>query len=114
MTILSSFSSGQTPTERRTEPRITINKDFESFDAFVHEYVTNVSRSGVYVKSKDPLPVGTQVNLCFRVIMDDVETIEGIGEVIRVENEPPGMGLVFVELTHYSKTLLERLVVHPR
>ena len=33
---------------QRGEKRITINKEFESFDAFVHEYVTNVSRSGVF------------------------------------------------------------------
>jgi hypothetical protein len=27
--------------------------------------------------------------------MDDIETIEGVGEVVRVQNDPPGMGVVF-------------------
>ena len=45
------------------------------------ERVTNISRTGVFVRSKTPLPVGTQVNLRFTVIMDDIETIEGVGEI---------------------------------
>lgn len=96
---------------KRRNERLTINKEFESFDAFVHEYVTNISRTGVFVKSKQPLPIGTRVNLRFTVIMDDIETIEGIGEVVRVEHDPPGMGVVFTELTQYSATLLEKLLV---
>lgn len=96
--------------DQRTDRRLTINKEFESFDAFVHEYVTNVSRSGVFIRSKDPLPVGTKVNLTFTVIMDEVETIEGSGEVVRTQDDPSGMGVVFTELTDYSEGLLARLL----
>jgi len=95
---------------KRTDERVTINKEFESFDAFIHEYVTNISRSGVFIRSKNPLPVGTPVNLRFTVIMDDIETIEGAGEVVRVEEDPPGMGVVFTHLTTYSQQLLDRLL----
>ncbi len=94
----------------RKNDRITINKEFESFDAFIHEYVTNISRTGVFVKSKQPLPIGTRVNLEFTVIMDDIETIEGIGEVVRVAHDPPGMGVVFTKLSQYSQHLIERLL----
>jgi len=96
--------------KRRKDERVTINKEFESFDAFINEYVTNISRTGVFIKSKQPLPVGTRVNLRFTVIMDDIETIEGTGEVVRVETEPAGMGVVFRELTHYSKNLIDKLL----
>ena len=101
---------GSEGNDQRTDQRLTINKEFESFDAFVHEYVTNVSRSGVFIRSKEPLPVGTKVNLTFTVIMDDVETIEGLGEVVRVQDDPSGMGVVFTELTEYSEGLLARLL----
>jgi PilZ domain len=94
----------------RYEERVTINKEFESFDAFIHEYVTNISRSGVFIRSKSPLSVGTLVNLKFTVIMNDIEIIEGIGEVVRVEEDPPGMGVVFTELNQFSKTLIEQLL----
>lgn len=94
----------------RSEERITINKEFESFDAFIHEYVTNISRSGVFIRSKNPLSIGTPVNLKFTVITNDIETIEGTGEVVRVESDPSGMGVVFTQLTSYSKELLDRLL----
>jgi uncharacterized protein (TIGR02266 family) len=99
--------------DQRSEARVTINKEFESFDAFIQEYVTNISRSGVFVKSKQPLPVGTRVNLKFTVIMDEVETIEGVGEVVRVDDDPSGMGVVFREPSQYSKSLIERLLTGP-
>ena len=98
---------------RRRDERMTINKEFESFDAFVHEYVTNISRSGAFVRSQTPLPVGTEVNLKFTVIMDDVEHIEGLGKVVRVDHDPPGMGVVFTSLSEYSLKLISRLLVAP-
>jgi uncharacterized protein (TIGR02266 family) len=95
----------------RVEQRLTINKEFDSFDQFIQEYVTNISQSGVFIKTKTPLPIGTQVDLRFTVIMDDIETIEGIGEVVRVQDEPPGMGVVFRELNSYSQDLIAKLLV---
>jgi hypothetical protein len=100
--------------DKRGGERVTINKEFESFDAFIQEYVTNISRSGVFIKSATPLAIGTRVNLRFTVIMDDIETIEGIGEVVRVEKEPPGMGVVFRELSAYSKDLIDKLLTPRR
>jgi len=97
--------------DKRLGERVTINKEFESFDAFIQEYVTNISRTGVFIKSQQPLPIGTRVNLRFTVIMDDIETIEGVGEVVRVVSDPAGMGVVFRELSTYSKGLIEKLLV---
>jgi len=95
---------------KRADERVTINKEFESFDAFIQEYVTNISRTGVFIKSTSPLAIGTRVNLRFTVIMEDIETIEGIGEVVRVESDPQGMGVVFRELNAYSKGLIDKLL----
>ena len=99
---------------QRTGDRVTINKEFESFDAFIQEYVTNISRSGAFIKTSAPLPIGTKVNLKFTVIADDVETIGGIGEVVRVQNDPPGKGVVFTELENHSAKLIESLLVQRR
>jgi uncharacterized protein (TIGR02266 family) len=96
--------------KKRRDERLTINKEFESFDAFIQEYVTNISRSGVFIKSKSPLPKGTKVNLKFTVIMEDIETIEGTGEVVRVADNPKGMGVVFTSLTSFSKSLIEKML----
>jgi PilZ domain-containing protein len=92
------------------ETRVTINKDFESFDEFIREYVTNVSKTGAFVKRASPLPIGTEVNLKFTVIVDAVETIEGVGKVVRVQHDPPGMGVVFTSISQASQHLLERML----
>ena len=97
-------------TNARENERVTINKEFDSFDQFMNEYVTNISRSGAFVKTSTPLPVGTEVDLRFTVVMDGVETIEGVGEVVRVESDPAGMGVVFKQLSGYSAKLIERLL----
>ena len=96
--------------DNRQAERLTINKEFDSFDQFIQEYVTNISRSGVFIKTRQPVPVGTIVNLRFTVIMDDIETIEGEGEVVRVETDPAGMGVVFRKLSSYSQKLIEKLL----
>ncbi len=92
------------------EERITINHEFASVDEFVAEYVTNISRSGVFIRTRHPLPVGTKVNLRFSVIMDELEVIEGVGEVVRLQERPKGMGVVFTELTSHSQSLVEKLL----
>ncbi len=98
--------------EQRQHLRVTINHEFESIDDFITEYVTNISRGGVFIRSKNPLPVGTKVNLRFSVILDDFETIEGEGEVVRNVNTPEktGMGVAFTRLTAESKQLLDKLL----
>jgi hypothetical protein len=103
-------NQNETGAEARQNERMTINKEFSSFDAFLHEYVTNISRTGVFIKSKTPLAVGTLVNLRFTVIMDDIETIEGVGEVVRIDAEPEGMGIVFREVSPHSQEVLDRLL----
>jgi hypothetical protein len=100
--------------EKRKSIRVTINKQFDSFDQFVNEYVTNVSGAGVFIKSDTPLPVGSEISLKFTVVLDQIETIEGTGLVVRVERDPPGMGVVFKELDAYSRELVERLLVTKR
>ncbi len=97
-------------TNARENERVTINKEFDSFAQFMEEYVTNISRTGAFVKTSTPLPVGTEVDLRFTVVMDGIETIEGIGIVVRVETDPAGMGVVFKELNNYSAQLIEKLL----
>jgi uncharacterized protein (TIGR02266 family) len=107
-------SSNATPPggehDRRQRERLTINKQFDSFDQFVKEYVTNLSGEGAFVRTDAPLPVGTEVRLRFSVVLDGVENVEGVGVVVRVQTDPPGMGVVFRKLEAYSARLVERLL----
>lgn len=101
--------------QRRQAERVVVNHEFKSIEEFITEYVSDISRTGVFIRSDDPLPRGTKVDLRFTVIDEDFETLEGVGEVTRVVPPGgaglPGMGVVFIELTRGSERLLERLIL---
>ncbi|MBN1946744.1 MAG: PilZ domain-containing protein [Bradymonadales bacterium] len=101
-----------TQSEKRIHERVTVNEEFSTVDQFVEEYVTNVSKGGVFVRSRDPQPVGTEVDLKFTILTDDFYLIEGKGKVVRVDTTPgrTGMGIVFTELTPESAALLDNLI----
>lgn len=98
----------------RREPRIVINREFASIDEFIHEYVTNISRTGAFIRSKDPLPIGTKVRLEFTVVAEELELVKGLGEVVRVVapggRQSPGMGVVFTRLTSVSRKFVDALL----
>lgn len=107
-------ASDSTEPVRRQHERVTINKEFRSVEAFVDEYVSNVSHSGVFIRSAEPLPVGSVVDLKFTVLCEGMETVEGVGEVVRVHDDPPGMGIVFTGLSSCSQGIIERLLIARR
>lgn len=72
--------------------------------------MSNISTSGVFVRCGDLVEVGTNVNLNFTILADEIETISGIGEVVRVQENPAGLGIEFRSLTETSMHLIERLV----
>lgn len=93
--------------------RVKVNQEFAVVEPHLSEYVTNVSRTGAFIRSKDPLPVGTRVNLKFAILHDEIEIIEGVGEVVRVQlpSDPggQGMGVIFRRLSEPSIKLLDKL-----
>ena len=96
--------------DQRKMPRVEINHEFHSVAEFIDEYVANISRTGVFIQSKDPLAIGTRVRLKFTLLLEEIETIEGEGEVVRVERgRKSGMGVVFTHLTQFSMALLDRI-----
>ncbi len=92
------------------DPRITVNQEFASAEDFVDQYVSNLSASGVFVRCDEELEIGMQVNLKFTVLDDEIEIIEGIGEIVRLQEEPRGIGVEFREMTCETMAVIERLV----
>jgi uncharacterized protein (TIGR02266 family) len=90
--------------------RVEVNVEFDSIEQFINEYVSNISKSGAFIRTRDPFPVGTRMRLRFTILAADPEILEGIGEVVRVSERPRGMGVAFVELTDHSRQLIEKLL----
>lgn len=104
--------------KRRVFPRTLVNHEFATLDEFITEYVKDLSAGGVFVRVHDPLPVGTRVELRFTVIGDELETVEGVGTVVRVvapaAGVTPGMGVMFEELTPASQEVVRRLTARAK
>jgi type IV pilus assembly protein PilZ len=106
--------SGQ---ERRAFERSAVDwsVDYHSGDTFLYSYITNISAMGIFVYSRDPLPVGTRVRLMFAPPYEDA--FELAGQVTWVnpfrphgENLNPGMGVRFMELAPEMRERLVQLV----
>lgn len=87
---------------------------FDRFHGFVEQYSANLSLGGMFIRSGEPPPLGTDVAVEFR-LEDGFELIRGRGRVAWVREaaeggEAGGFGLRFLELTPGSRELIFRLV----
>lgn len=107
--------------DKRVLPRIPVDLQirlsFGSIDDFIERYAVNVSRGGVFVRTLEPKPRGTEVNLDLQ-LADGADVIRGKGVVVwttapSAPGEPdqgPGMGIKFTELDKESQALVDLIV----
>jgi type IV pilus assembly protein PilZ len=91
---------------------VSISVDYANGDTFLFSYIQNISEMGIFIRSDEPLPVGTALQM--RFTPEGQEPIEVTGEVTWVnpyrpfgDNLNPGMGVHFRNLT---SELRERVV----
>ncbi len=108
---------GREGIDRRRYERydVTISVDYASGDTFLFSYIQNISEMGIFIRSDEPLPVGTALEL--RFAPDGQEPIELSGEVTWVnpyrplgDNLNPGMGVRFKCLTPEMRERVVALV----
>jgi type IV pilus assembly protein PilZ len=104
----------KTGIERRQYERfdISISVDYSSGETFLFSYIQNISEMGIFIRSDNPLPIGTMLQL--RFTPEGEEPIELSGEVTWVnpvrpfgDNLNPGMGVHFRDL---NAEMRERVV----
>jgi uncharacterized protein (TIGR02266 family) len=94
--------------DRRKSHRILVDLevDYQCEDTFLFAYITDMSAFGIFIRTNNPEPPGTHLNLRFR-LPEGAETLALEGEVIWINpfrpgdfnNLNPGMGVKFVDLT---------------
>lgn len=88
---------GELPDERRRAERVDVNFEFRG-GAHPPTHVANLSEYGVFVFTERLVPLGTEVELRFTVVIEDPVLIQGRGRVVRHQTEPAGMGFEFTQL----------------
>jgi len=77
---------------------------------FVEAQLVDVSRSGMFLSSRNLLAIGTSVDFQFN-LDDDVVVLRGSAEVVRLTEEGErGMGLQFTTLDEAGRKLIDRMV----
>jgi type IV pilus assembly protein PilZ len=104
--------------DRRSEPRldVTVKVDYSSKEMFNSNYVTNLSKGGVFIKTDEPLPLHTEIHLIF-TLPDTNITIKATGKVVwtfdikrGTGHLVPGMGIRFVDLSPDDRRTIEDYV----
>ncbi len=100
--------------ERRRAPRVFVDLevDYASEENYLFAYITDISATGIFIRTTSPEQPGTLLNLRF------AKTIEIEGEVIWVnpyrpgapDNLHPGMGIRFVGLDDEVRDQLLELI----
>ncbi len=97
--------------DRRHKVRIQV--DCTTQDMFVANRVTNISRGGVFVETRDPLPLDAEIQLTL-TLPECQRTIRTVGRVIwnydirrGTAHVVPGMGIKFMDMSAADRTLLE-------
>jgi type IV pilus assembly protein PilZ len=100
--------------ERREHQRFetSIAVDYANGETFLFASLQNISEMGIFIRTNEPLAIGTRLTLRFHVEETAPMTLEG--EVTWInpyrlggDNLNPGMGVRFIELT---RELRERVV----
>ena len=103
---------------RRSAERIDVtwSVDCETEDTFLYAAITNISELGIFVKTTDPLPVGTHLVLRFApprsteaFVLDG--KVAWVNHVRPLSDNPnPGMGIRFMNLKPEDRETLVELI----
>jgi len=106
-------------TDRRRAPRVLVDLevDYASEDNYLFAYITDISATGIFVRTTTPEATGTQLNLRFTGEHTRA-SLEVEGEVIWVnpyrpgapDNLHPGMGIRFVAIDNELRDQLLELI----
>jgi uncharacterized protein (TIGR02266 family) len=104
------------PKESRPPINLRIKFRSETVEQFIERYAVDVSRGGIFIRTKEPLAVGTQLKLDFQ-FQNGGALMSGDGTVVWIRefdpnrsSVPPGMGVRFDKLTPESQAVLEQLL----
>ena len=99
-------------------PATAIAVDYSSGENFLFSYLSNISEMGIFIRTDDPLPVGTELKLRFGdVSMNGSGPLQLTGVVtwvnpVRTPGGSPnaGMGVKFLELSPEQREAVVELV----
>ncbi|MCG8420125.1 MAG: PilZ domain-containing protein [Proteobacteria bacterium] len=102
----------QAPRVKGSPIALRIKLRYSSVDEFVELFASNVNEKGIFLASKTPRPVGTEVHVELR--LDDDHPVLSCRGLVRWTRQvgargEPGMGIEFVEVAPETRPILQRI-----
>ena len=97
--------------ERRSSPRtdLVVRVNYQTVDDLFSEFARNINEGGIFIETETPQPIGTSVQLEFKLPGAD-RPIEVIGRVVRAEQgEPSGVTGIGIEFENLDAELRQQI-----
>lgn len=99
---------------RRSErARLIVRVNYATVDELFSEFTRDINEGGLFIETEKPQPTGTEVAMHFGLPGSD-ESLRTVGRVVRVssgdESTPPGMGIVFDDLSDEDRQKINALI----
>lgn len=102
--------------DKRAPVSLKVRFKSATLDEFIEHYAADISRGGLFIKSKQPMAIGTLLKFELQ-LKDESRIVQGVGRVVwkreagdAGEGKPAGMGIKFIKMEGDSKTMVERIV----
>ncbi|MEM9192504.1 MAG: TIGR02266 family protein [Myxococcota bacterium] len=102
--------------DRRAPLSLKVRFKSATVDEFIEQYAMDISRGGIFIKSKKPMPIGTLLKFEFQ-LKDESRLIHGVGRVVwkrdeasAAEGAPPGMGIKFIKMDPNSRAMVQKII----
>lgn len=105
------MTDDSTNKNRRRAPRVPLSVAFSEADPRTTTPVSDLSQTGVFVHTDALLPIGSVIDIRFTVFPEEPVLFEGKGTVVRHCEDPTGMGVEFLDLTHGAREVLREIQI---
>src|SRR5512139_1831145 len=102
--------------DKRAPVSLKVRFKSATLDEFVEHYSIDISRGGLFIKSKSPMAIGTLLKFEFQ-LKDEASLIHGVGRVVWTreaaqasEHAPAGMGIKFIKMDPESRQFVQNIV----
>ncbi len=103
--------------DKRAPVSLKVRFKSATVDEFVEHYARDISHGGLFIKSKQPMTIGTLLKFELQ-LKDESKLIQGVGRVVwkreatetATDENPAGMGIKFIKMDPESRVLVDKIV----
>lgn len=106
--------------DQRNHPRhdASIEVDYATYSPYHVRRITNISRGGLFIRTQDILPVGTEIEISFRLpnhtkpIQSRVRVMWTYRQPASVAMNSSGMGVQFLQIQDDDKAAIQAFITN--